>query len=227
MRRKIVASEFVGLTLGHWTVLRVLDATPDGRRLCQCRCQCGTLRWIRLDYLTGTRGTNASCGCADPRPRDLKYGTKAHRIPEYRTWRAMKKRCRSSEPGKYARYGGRGIKVCDRWNNDFAAFLSDMGPRPSRKHSLDRIDVNGDYDPSNCRWATQKEQCRNKTTNVLLRCGDVIGTLAEWSEVCGVSDGTIRQRLLSGWSTLDAVLRPVDSRRGHRAVPAQRTECRL
>lgn len=82
--------------------------------------------------------------------------------PEYRIWTHMKGRCLNETDARYADYGGRGIIVCDRWVESFAAFLADMGPRPSKSHSIDRIDNDGGYEPSNCRWATDQEQSLNK-----------------------------------------------------------------
>lgn len=85
---------------------------------------------------------------------------------EYRTWRSMKERCYNPNNKKYKDYGGRGIKVCDRWLNNFENFHADMGPRPSKEYSLDRIDNNGDYMPTNCKWATIIEQRRNQRPKV-------------------------------------------------------------
>lgn len=96
--------------------------------------------------------------------RGNQYGVKhgMYRTPTYRSWRAMLSRCENPNATGYGRYGGRGITVCDRWRADFTAFLADMGERPSIDHSIDRIDTDGNYEPSNCRWATRSEQQQNK-----------------------------------------------------------------
>lgn len=90
--------------------------------------------------------------------------------PEYRTWGHIKSRCLNPNVPDFKRYGGRGIRICDRWRDDFAAFLADMGHRPSGAHSIDRINNDGDYEPGNCRWATKKEQANNRRRPVVLLC---------------------------------------------------------
>lgn len=97
----------------------------------------------------------------------LKHGM--HNTPEYKAWRGMRTRCYNPNDAHYKNYGGRGIEVCEKWRIDFTTFYADMGPRPSEIHSLDRIDVNGNYEPSNCRWATRSEQQKNKRPHVSQR----------------------------------------------------------
>jgi hypothetical protein len=116
----------------------------------------------------------------------------------------MKHRCTYPSNPKWASYGGRGIKVCDRWQDSFPAFLEDMGPRPSPKHSIDRIDFDGNYEPTNCRWTTSTTQTRNKgTTRTLTYEGETL-CLADWAERFGVGRGTVHYRLSQGWTFEEA-----------------------
>lgn len=120
--------------------------------------------------------------------------------PEYRAWSAMKQRCTNKNDPKYSSYGGRGIKVCDRWLGSFDAFLEDMGQRPTSKHSLDRYpDNNGGYEPSNCRWATIGQQLRNTRRNVVVvsMSGKPL-SLTDAASSAGVSLSTLRGRRASG-----------------------------
>jgi hypothetical protein len=121
-------------------------------------------------------------------------------IPEYGIWQAMKRRCDSPTNKSYPRYGGRGIKVCDRWVRSFWAFYADMGPRPSADHQLDREDNDGNYEPDNCHWRTRNEQCRNRSTNHLELFRGEMRSLAEIAEMTGINQQTIWYRVESGLS---------------------------
>jgi hypothetical protein len=134
-------------------------------------------------------------------------------MPEYSSYRNMLCRCEQPTTPNYSRYGGRGIAVCERWRSDFWAFREDMGPRPSSKHSIDRINGNGDYEPGNCRWATRREQGRNTQSNRLVEVGGKAVTLAEAAEKAPVPYNTVLYRLKRGW-TLDKAL----SRAAHKGV---------
>ena len=136
---------------------------------------------------------------------------------EYKSWESMKDRCYRANNQAYARYGARGIRVCDRWRaprNGFKNFMEDMGAKPSyektpnRKrplYTLDRIDVDGDYCPENCRWATWEEQARNKTNNVLLTYKGETLSVTDWSKILGIKRSTIFARLRYGYTASEAL----------------------
>lgn len=121
----------------------------------------------------------------------------------------MKRRCLNPKDEAYENYGGRGISVCRKWATSFETFVRDVGPRPSPKHSLDRYpDNNGDYEPGNVRWATQKEQMRNTRSNRVLVVKGVSACVSEWAEKLKVSPAIIDKRLKLGWSVERAVSEP-------------------
>ncbi len=128
---------------------------------------------------------------------------------EFVAWASALGRCNNPKNQKFPLYGGRGIKVCARWADAYASFLADMGRKPSPAHSLDRIDVNGDYAPNNCRWATASQQARNRQRNRLITINGVTRCLTEWEEVVGINHGTVKRRLRLGWSYHDAITVPV------------------
>jgi hypothetical protein len=128
--------------------------------------------------------------------------------PEYRAWKNMLTRCLYKCHKDYHRYGGRGITVCERWRTSFANFLADMGLKPSPKHSIDRIDGSGNYEPSNCRWATQSEQMSNTSRNVNITFRGMTRNLSQWCELLGVSREMVRGRLARGWTVERAFTTP-------------------
>jgi hypothetical protein len=121
-------------------------------------------------------------------------------------------RCEDPENPAYDRYGGRGISICKRWRDAFADFYADMGPRPSRKHSIDRIDNDGNYEPGNCRWATHREQSRNQRTNLWLTLDGRRQIAADWSAELGISRPSITRRHQRGWTDEEVLLSPKGSR---------------
>jgi hypothetical protein len=133
-------------------------------------CKCGNIRNIMLKSVR--LGITKSCGCYHIEQSKIRKTQLTHnqagkktRTVEYTAWAAMKDRCYNPKNIRWNCYGGRGIKVCDRWINSFEYFFEDMGVKPSRIYSMDRIDVNGNYEPSNCKWSTSKEQANNRRKN--------------------------------------------------------------
>lgn len=137
-------------------------------------------------------------------------GWKSKVSPTYLSWQKMKSRCLNPAAVDFSRYGGRGIKVCERWLTSFESFVADMGERPEGLQ-LDRIANDGDYTPSNCRWVTKKANARNRSTNVVLTVDGVTHTAVEWGEITGLGE-TILSRVARGWTPERAVKTPLDAR---------------
>lgn len=168
-----------------------------------CLCDCGVERSFSSGNLRN--GTSQSCGCLRDElvsARRLKHGLT--KTPEYRAWIAMRNRC--ANPDKtYAPWNGRGIKVCERWSK-FETFLEDVGPRPSPKHSIDRIDVDGHYEPSNVRWATRAQQANNTTRTFRIN-GEPLNEVAKR---VGLKPATLYMRIVkSGFDPDDAISLPL------------------
>lgn len=129
---------------------------------------------------------------------------------EYRSWQKMKERCYNPTSNRYANYGGRGIKVCDRWRESFTAFLSDMGNKPTPGHSIDRLDVNGHYQLNNCRWANSTEQANNTRSTKFLTYGNKTMSVSDWARKMSMKPFTLHQRIrVYRWSTERALTTPV------------------
>lgn len=152
--------DLIGKRFGKLVVLQN-SGNKDGRSLWLCQCDCGKQTIVMGRYLI--KGRTKSCGCYRKGFGTLwnvKHGQSGS--TEYNSWRGMIERCTNPKNIGFNNYGGRGIKVCERWLNSFEAFLQDMGPKPTPKHSLERIDNNGDYEPGNCKWEIRIKQNRNQ-----------------------------------------------------------------
>lgn len=182
--------DLTGRKFGTLTVIR-RDTDRPGVRW-WCRCACGSERSYGGGNLRGGGSTN--CGCQ--RRRTVTHGMSNSR--EHLSWMHAKRRCFNSRSPQYRHYGGRGITMCDRWANDFSGFYQDMGACPPG-HSLDRIDVNGNYGPSNCRWADQEIQSNNQRRCVYITNNGETLTLAQWARRIGVHYQTIASRYRSNY----------------------------
>jgi len=190
-----------GQTFGRLTVVELLGYRQGSTKsYWLCKCECGNTCEATIDKLRA--GDVKSCGCY----RSEKRTTHGQRTsPEYNSWFAMRQRCNNPNTKVFYRYGGRGITVCEAWNVSFAAFMEDMGPKPSPQHSIERVDNNGMYCKENCRWATSSEQCSNTRRNRMLTVDGQTMTIAEWARKTGIHFCTITNRLNSGWSDVDCV----------------------
>jgi hypothetical protein len=188
--------------------LRVIERAPNSaagkaRWFCQCVCDKKTIVVLGASLLNGK---TVSCGCQ--RRASKKTHGKVMTI-EYSSWKAMIARCTNPHNVRYPNYGGRGIKICERWRSSFAAFYKDLGNRPSRQHSLGRIDNDGDYTPDNCRWETARQQQNNMRSNVLYDYKGQPHSMAQLVEISGLKPMTIWSRIQRGIPVAEAVEHPL------------------
>lgn len=203
---------FPGLRFGKLILLKEVSKSPY-KWLCLCDCKKNTV--VQREDLTA--GRTKSCGCLI-RETNVRVHT-THGLTgtsEYRAWMNMKRRCYDASNEHFDSYGGRGISVCARWRSSFQNFLSDLGKKPSPTHELDRIEVNGHYEPSNVKWSTRKDSKNNKRNTVRLSLGGNKHTMLEWSKILGVSYTTLRQRRAYGWSDEKILTSPVDTKCRHK-----------
>ena len=195
--------DHTGRRYGRLTVLRRARDYRHGIPQWLCRCDCGAEKVIRAQGFVS--GTTTSCGCymRELNRHLLIERTQTHglsRTPTHRIWTLIRQRCNDEGAPSFAKYGAKGIHVCARWDS-FLNFLADMGERPSPKHSIDRIDPRGNYEPGNCRWATQKEQQNNRTNNRRITWRGETMTLMQWAERTGIKRETIAARIdRLGWT---------------------------
>lgn len=197
---------------GRLTVLRRgPDYTRNGHSRSQwyCQCACGTEILVLAQSLLC--GATVSCGCFHKEQVSQLFTTHGlTHTPEYQSWNHMKGRCLNPQDKAYKNYGGRGISACQRWIDSFESFLEDMGPQPSPQHTLDRYpDMNGNYEPSNTRWASTREQMYNIRTNHMITIDGHTACLGEWLHIKGINRQTFHGRVALGWSEKEALTLPL------------------
>ena len=183
-----LANDLTGKKFGKLEVIGVHD-TGSRKTYYVCQCDCGNIKVVRADALIS--GATKSCGCIKKEQDKInlsanhKHKMSGTRI--YETWQDMKRRCYNKQNARYDRYGGRGITVCDEWLNNFQSFHDwAISNGYSDDLSIDRIDNDGNYEPSNCRWSTAKEQCNNRGSNINITIGNATKSLMCWCEIFNV-----------------------------------------
>lgn len=198
--------DLTGKNVGRLTVLE-FAYIQGKKRIWRCRCECGNDAFIETAVANSNR--QMSCGCYGKEvaskiciERNTSHGKSKTRI--YTIWFDMLRRCTDERRSEYKRYGAKGIKICDRWLK-FENFLEDMGDSPGEEYSIDRIDYKGNYEPENCRWATDFEQANNKSNNHILIIGNEKLTISEASKKFGINYSTLRSRLARGCNDIEAI----------------------
>lgn len=195
-----------GRTFGLWYVIEYHSTTKVGSKSrWLCRCQCGKEKAIQGCNLR----SGSSRGCH--RCKNKRHGMVG--TPEYNAWAQMRYRCWNRRRPEYHNYGGRGIVVCKRWQESFEAFLEDMGPRPTAKHTLERVNNDLGYSKNNCKWATWAEQSRNTRRTRLVTFNGTTQCITDWAKQIGMNPKTLYNRLNGRWSVERALTTPVKYRK--------------
>lgn len=205
-----------GLKIGKLTVI-CLDHVDKFRKLYwKCQCECNKLVIVRGSALV--TGNTKSCGCLIRERKNIKHGMKNTRL--YRIWSGIKSRCYTGTNPAYGRYGGRGISMCQEWYDDFISFYNwAINNGYSKELSIDRINTNGNYEPSNCRWATPKEQSDNKRSNIIITIGNETLDLQQWCDKIGIKRSTVNTRVrMCGWTYEKALLTPVRKHKEYKSL---------
>lgn len=220
-----VAKDLSNIRFDKTTAIRDVGKASGGRgRLWECQCDCGKVHIVVAGHLLS--GHTRSCGCLweaagkCTKPKHITHGYTSRIATgkvstEYNIWSGARARCLNKKSAAYQKYGAKGIGICDRWaigeggKSGFECFIEDMGDRPSLKHSLDRINPTGNYEPSNCRWATDREQQNNRSNNIMIEAFGRVDTIANWSRERGIGRVAILNRLAAGWDVERAMTQPV------------------
>ena len=199
--------DITGKVSGRLTAIERRGVNAQKRPLWLCECSCGNQKIVEESKLKS--GHTRSCGCL--KKEAISKVNVTHRLSkaaEYKIWKGIRTRCFNKEVKSFKNYGGRGITVDERWSS-FEAFFSDMGPRPSPEHSIERINNEGNYGPENCRWANVKEQANNRRSSHFITFNGITLTVTQWGEKLGFRNGTLSRRLMLGWPVEKALTTPV------------------
>ena len=199
--------DLTGKSFGRWLV-----SDYAGKSYWNCVCKCGTTKKVFGSNLINSKSVSCGCYAAE---RNTKHGMSRSRV--YSIWEGMKQRCSKPSNSYWHRYGGRSIKVCDRWQL-FDNFYADLGEPPTEQHSLGRIDNDGNYEPSNVRWETLDQQNNNKVLNHKVTIDGVTKTLTQWAQENGLKPSTVMSRVSYGWNGVDAVTIPAKRGRSYRSI---------
>lgn len=187
-------SQISGQKFGRLTAISINSRDRYRVVLWNVVCDCG-IEFVASGGEIRRGGVTECKDCAKKRKIESVSTHKKSGTPEHRAWLSMKRRCENKNSDHYDKYGGRGINVCEEWGNSFESFLRDMGLRPTDQHSLDRVDVNGNYCKENCRWATKEEQANNKRNNRIVEINGKKQTLSMAAREIGITESGLRARL--------------------------------
>lgn len=202
MRKPI---DLTGKKFGKLLVIKQSDLYKNNHILWVCKCECGNEYLVRGQSLRSGKTTH--CGCS--RHKYLQNSDQ-NKIRLRSIWRGMKDRCYNTKHRQYKNWGERGITVCDEWIDDFENFYNWAMENGYEKNlTLDRVDVNKNYEPNNCRWSSMAEQCCNKTNNIMLTFDNETKSLPEWARIYGIPRVNLDARLRARWSIEEALSTPV------------------
>lgn len=198
------AINIIGEKYGKLVVLEKVGMNKNHQSLYLCQCECGNTTIVTKSNLRS--GSVKSCGCLK---HEGKHGLS--NTPIYNTWRDMKIRCYNEKSPSYKNYGGRGITVYSEWLDDFTTFYNwSINNGYKKGLSIDRINVNGNYEPNNCRWVTRKEQANNKRNNILITYNNETHNISEWGNITGINQARIRERIVKlKWTVEKALTTPI------------------
>ncbi len=204
--------DLTGQTFNRWTVIRRAESR-SGKTVWFCRCACGTERIVVGSDLVANKSKSCGCWRREASSKRAKVINRTHGDTGKRLhviWLGLSRRCYNLNDPNYRLYGGRGIKVCDEWRDCYVVFREwALANGYSDNLTLDRIDVNGNYEPANCRWVTMKVQQNNRRNNHVITWNGQKHNISEWAEILQVDGGTIASRLQRGWSVEDALCKPI------------------